>query len=81
MSLLTSAKAEQEAILTAAGLIIAAVTTSPQTRGVSTISSVLIPGEEKERLAAAMTLGLLQADMIIALPFSISEKNIFFDRS
>jgi len=26
--------------------------------------------------AAAMTLGLLEADMIIALPLSISEKNI-----
>jgi uncharacterized ferredoxin-like protein len=190
MSILTSAQAEQEAILTAAKLIMAAVTTSPKTRGVSKISSVLIQGEEKERLAkamedhgspksynqeifhrdannirrsaavllmgvkgtmpkkperplncgacghpscaqftrtekksggdfigplcafqvidlgialgvaakmagelnidnrlmytagaAAMTLGLLEADMIIALPLSVSEKNIFFDRS
>ena len=30
--------------------------------------------------SAAMNLGLLEADMIIALPLSISEKNIFFDR-
>jgi uncharacterized ferredoxin-like protein len=30
--------------------------------------------------AAAMTLGFLDADMIMALPLSVSEKNIFFDR-
>jgi uncharacterized ferredoxin-like protein len=30
--------------------------------------------------AAAMTLGLLEADLIVVLPLSISEKNIFFDR-
>ncbi len=30
--------------------------------------------------AAAMKLGLMEADMIIGLPLSISEKNIFFDR-
>ena len=30
--------------------------------------------------AAAMNLGLLEADMIIALPLSVSAKNIFFDR-
>ena len=28
----------------------------------------------------AMTLGFLEADMIVALPLSISAKNIFFDR-
>ncbi len=54
MSILTSAQAEQEAILTAAKLIMAAVTTSPKARGVSCVSSVLIQGEEKERLAKAM---------------------------
>jgi uncharacterized ferredoxin-like protein len=31
--------------------------------------------------AAAMNLGFLNADLIIALPLSVSEKNIFFDRS
>jgi uncharacterized ferredoxin-like protein len=30
--------------------------------------------------AAAMTLGLMEADLIVVLPLSISEKNIFFDR-
>jgi uncharacterized ferredoxin-like protein len=54
MPALTSAQAEQEAILTAARLIMAAVTTSPKGRGVSTISSVLLQGEEKDRLAQAM---------------------------
>jgi uncharacterized ferredoxin-like protein len=54
LSILTSNQAEQEAVLTAARLIMAAVTTSPKTRGVSTLSSVLIQGEEKERLARAM---------------------------
>jgi hypothetical protein len=53
LSILTSSQAEQEAVLTAARLIMAAVTTL-QTRGVSTVSSVLIQGEEKERLAKAM---------------------------
>jgi uncharacterized ferredoxin-like protein len=54
VSILTSNQAEQEAVLTAARLIMAAVTTSPKTRGVSTLSSVLIQGEEKDRLARAM---------------------------
>jgi uncharacterized ferredoxin-like protein len=54
MPALTSAQAEQEAILTAARLIMAAVTTSPKARGISAISSVLLQGEEKERLALAM---------------------------
>ena len=54
MSILTSQQAEAEAILTAAKLIMAAITTSPKTRGVSTISSALIQGEEIERLAKAM---------------------------
>lgn len=54
MSILSSSQAEQEAILTAAKLIMAAVTTSPKARGVSTVSSALIQGEEKERLAKAM---------------------------
>jgi uncharacterized ferredoxin-like protein len=54
MAILTSQQAEQEAVLTAARLIMAAVTTSPKTRGVNSISSVLIQGEEKDRLALAM---------------------------
>ena len=54
MSVLTSVQAEKEAILTAAKLIMAAITTSPKARGVSSVSSVLIQGEEKERLAKAM---------------------------
>ena len=54
MSILTANEVEQEAIVTAAKLIMAAVTTAPKTRGVSTIQSVLIQGEDKERLAQAM---------------------------
>jgi len=54
MSVLTSAQAEKEAVLTAARLIMAAVTTSPKARGVSSVTSVLIHDEEKERLAKAM---------------------------
>jgi uncharacterized ferredoxin-like protein len=54
LSVLTSIQAEQEAVLTAGRLMMAAVTTSPKTRGVSTLSSVLIQGEEKDRLARAM---------------------------
>jgi uncharacterized ferredoxin-like protein len=54
LSILTSIQAEQEAVLTAGRLMMAAVTTSPKTRGVSTLSSVLIQGEEKDRLARAM---------------------------
>ncbi len=54
MSLLTSEEAEKEAILTAAKMIMAAVTTSPKARGVSEIRSVLIQGAKKEALAKAM---------------------------
>ena len=54
MSILTSNQVEQEAIVTAAKLIMAAVTTAPKTRGVSMIQSALIQGEEKEQLAQAM---------------------------
>ncbi len=54
MSILASNQAEQEAVLTAGRLMMAAVTTSPKTRGVSSLSSVLIQGEEKDRLARAM---------------------------
>ena len=54
MSILTANDVEQEAIATAARLIMAAVTTAPKTRGVSTIQSALIQGQEKEQLAQAM---------------------------
>jgi len=54
MPILSSSQAEQEAIFTAAKMIMAAVTTSPKARGVSAVSSVLIHGEEKEKLAKAM---------------------------
>lgn len=54
MTILTSNQAEPEAILTAAKLIMAAVTTAPKTRGVSTITSALLQGEDKERLAKGM---------------------------
>ncbi len=54
MSILASNQVEQEAIVTVAKLIMAAVTTAPKTRGVSTIQSALIQGEEKEGLAKAM---------------------------
>jgi uncharacterized ferredoxin-like protein len=30
--------------------------------------------------AAAMNLEILEADLILALPLSVSPKNIFFDR-
>jgi uncharacterized ferredoxin-like protein len=54
MSILTANQVEQEAIVTAAKLIMAAVTTAPKTRGVSMIQTALIQGEDKERLAQAM---------------------------
>ncbi len=54
MPILTANEVEQETIITAAKLIMAAVTTAPKTRGVSTIQSALILGEDKERLAQAM---------------------------
>jgi uncharacterized ferredoxin-like protein len=54
MPILSSAKAEREAILAVAKMIMAAVTTSPKGRGVSAVTSVLIHGEEKEKLAKAM---------------------------
>jgi uncharacterized ferredoxin-like protein len=54
MSILSSSQAEPEAVLTAARLIMAAIATSPKARGVSAVSSVLLQGEDKERLALAM---------------------------
>jgi uncharacterized ferredoxin-like protein len=56
MSILTAIEVEQEAIVIAAKLIMTAVTTAPKTRGVSTIQSALIQGEDKERLAQAMEI-------------------------
>lgn len=54
MSLITSLQAEHDAVLSAAKLIMIAVTTAPKGRGVSEVSSVLLTAEEKERLAEAM---------------------------
>jgi uncharacterized ferredoxin-like protein len=54
MALLSSEQAEQEAILTAAKMIMAAVTTAPKARGVSEIKAVLVKDAEKEDLAKAM---------------------------
>ncbi len=54
MTLFASEQGEQEAILMAAKMIMAAVTTSPKARGVSEIKSVLVQGVEKEGLAKAM---------------------------
>jgi len=54
MTLLTSSQAESEAVVTVAKLIMAAVATSPKTRGVSAVTSILIQGEEQERLANLM---------------------------
>ncbi len=56
MSLLSSEQSEQQAILTAAQMIMAAITTSPKSRGLSEIKSVLVQGEEKEALAQAMEM-------------------------
>lgn len=54
MALIYPPQAEFEAVLTAARLIMAAITTAPKGRGVSAISSVLLHGDEKEKLAQAM---------------------------
>ncbi|MBI4495707.1 MAG: hypothetical protein HY697_02120 [Deltaproteobacteria bacterium] len=54
MALLSSSQAEAEAVLTAARLIMAALTTAPKGRGVSTVSSVTLTDPEKETLAQAM---------------------------
>ncbi len=54
MSLIGSSEAEREAVLTAAKLIMAAITTAPKGRGVSEVTSALLLDEEKERLARSM---------------------------
>jgi uncharacterized ferredoxin-like protein len=54
MPVFKSPQAESEAILTAAKLILAAVTTSPKTRGISSLTTAVLQGEEQERLAKAM---------------------------
>jgi uncharacterized ferredoxin-like protein len=54
MSLIGSSEAEKEAVLTAAKLIMAAITTAPKGRGVSEVTSALLLDEEKERLARSM---------------------------
>jgi len=54
MTIISSSQAEQEAILAAAKLIMAAITTSPKGRGVSSLTTAILQGEEKERLAQAM---------------------------
>lgn len=54
MPVFQSPQAESEAILTAAKLILAAVTTSPKTRGISSLTSAILQGEEQAQLAQAM---------------------------
>ncbi len=54
MSMIPSSQGEKEAVLTAANLMMAAVTTAPKGRGISAITSGLLLDEEKERLAKAM---------------------------
>jgi uncharacterized ferredoxin-like protein len=54
MSVLKSSETEHDAVAAAAKLIMAAMTTAPKTRGVSTIESALVQGEDIERLAQAM---------------------------
>ncbi len=54
MPVFTPPQAESEAILTAAKLILAGVTTSPKTRGISSLTTAVLQGEEQERLAQAM---------------------------
>ncbi len=54
MSLINSSQAEKEAVLTAAKLMMAAITTAPKGRGVSEVTSILLFDEEKEHLARSM---------------------------
>ena len=54
MSLMTALQTEKEAVLTAAKLIMVAITTAPKGRGVSEVNSVLLLAEEIARLARAM---------------------------
>jgi uncharacterized ferredoxin-like protein len=66
MSIISSSQGEQEAILTATKLIMAAITTSPKGRGVSDLSTALIQGEEKEQLAKAMEEHILHKETPLA---------------
>ena len=45
--------------------------------------SILSSGQAEQDavLTASKNLGFLDADLIVALPLSVSEKNIFFDRT
>ncbi|HSR10495.1 MAG TPA: DUF2148 domain-containing protein [Thermodesulfobacteriota bacterium] len=54
MSIIKPEQAEQEAVVTVGKLIMAAVTTAPKTRGVNAVTSLLVQGKEKEKLAKAM---------------------------
>jgi len=54
MTILTTNEAEQDAVVTAAKLIMAAVATAPKTRGISSIQSALVLGDDIERLAQAV---------------------------
>jgi len=54
MTFISSSQAAEQAILNAAHLIVAAVTTAPKARGVSNLSAAILQGEEKDRLAQAM---------------------------
>ncbi len=54
MPVFTPSQAEPDAILMAAKLILAGVTTSPKTRGVSSLTSAILQGEEQVQLARAM---------------------------
>lgn len=54
MALIDSREAEHEALLTTAKLMAAAARTAPKTRGLDSVKTLVVDGEDLQRLAAAM---------------------------
>ncbi len=54
MGLIAGSEAEQEAVLAAAKLMAAAARTAPKTRGLDSIQTLIVYGDDLEALAAAM---------------------------
>lgn len=69
---------EEQAILQTAARMCAAARTAPKAYGKDTLHTIVLTGEEKEKLAQKMDF--VPDCLWLGIPISISGKNIFFDR-
>jgi len=69
MARINAGQAQHEAVKLAASLMAAAARTAPKARGLDSIETLILDGEDLEALAAAM-----------GFPLSVTGKSPYFDR-